>query len=65
MAFYQFELPRAPPLLETLFAQDGGLHAVMKFGKDQPMDAIVPDKAATAFDRCCQMRSTKSLVTPI
>ena len=45
MTLNQFELPRAPPLLEPLFAQDGGLHGVMKLGKDQPMDPVVLDKA--------------------
>jgi hypothetical protein len=45
MALDQFELPRAPLFLEPLFAQDGSLHGVMKFGKDQPMDSILPDKA--------------------
>jgi hypothetical protein len=38
MALDQFELPRAPPFLEPLFAQDGGHHAVMKLGEDLPMD---------------------------
>ena len=33
MALNQCELPRAPPFLEPLFAQDGGLHGVMNSAK--------------------------------
>ena len=65
MALDQFELPRPSPFLELLFPKDGGPHSVMELGEDKPIDAIVLNKPATAFDRCCQMRSAKSLVTPI
>src|SRR5712671_130746 len=41
----QFELPGAPPFLDPLFAQDRVRHGLVKFGKDQPVDAVVPDKA--------------------
>jgi hypothetical protein len=45
MSLNQVELPRAPPLLEPLFAQDGSLHGLMKLGNDQPMDPVVLNKA--------------------
>ena len=32
MTLNQFELPRAPPLLEPLFAQYGSFHGVMNLG---------------------------------
>ena len=41
----QFELPGAPPFLDPLFAQDRVRHGLVKFGKDQAGDAVVPDKA--------------------
>src|SRR5437867_1082925 len=52
MALDQFELPGAPPFLDPLFAQDRIRHALVKFGKAQPADAVVPYKAG---DRVRQM----------
>ena len=46
--FDQFKLPSAPPFLDPLFAQDRVGHGLVKFGKDQPVDAVVPYKAGNS-----------------
>ena len=45
MTLDQFELPGASPFLDSLLAQDCMGHGLVKFGKDEPIDAVILHKA--------------------
>jgi len=45
MTLDQLKLPGTPPFLDPLLAQDRVGYGLVKFGKDQPIDAVVPHEA--------------------